>query len=342
MDAVDERLGISALAYPVPAHANGLAWSLGGITAVAFAILVVTGVVLAQFYSPTTEPATQSVRGIVTDVWAGNVFRGLHFWAAQAMYVTAALHLVRVFVTGSFKKPREGNWLIGVVMFGLVTLAIFTGTVLKWDQEGYEALMHNLDVGNILGGAGFWFSAGFASQVSILVRIYGAHVVIVPGLILALVVLHFLLVKRHRISPHPSLRADARGEQADQDEPTEPFTHHLRRIAAFGLVLFGVLGVLAVVFPPPVGSTPVQGIEVTAPPWMFWWPFALENWFGVSAILWGEVAFFALLAAVPFLDRSKERAWRRRPVSMTIAAALVLLLVVLSVLMVVLPRGEHL
>jgi ubiquinol-cytochrome c reductase cytochrome b subunit len=339
---VDERLGIGALAYPVPEHANGLAWSLGGITAVAFAVLVVTGILLVQFYAPTPETANQSVRDIVTGVWAGSFVRGLHFWAAQAMYVTAFLHLVRVFLTGSFKKPREGNWLIGVALFGLTTLAVFTGTVLKWDQEGYEALLHNIDIGNLLGGAGLWFSPEFADQIPILVRLYGAHVMIVPGLLLALVVIHFLLVKRHRISPHPALRADATGEQAAADEPTEPFTHHLRRITAFGLVLAGALGILSVLLPPPVGSLPVPGIEVTSPPWMFWWPFALENWFGVQAILWGELAFFAILAAVPFLDRSRERSWRRRPISTAVAAVLVAALAVLTVLMAVLPRGEHL
>ncbi len=168
MDVIDERLGIGALGYAVPEHANSLAWSLGGVTAAAFGILVLSGILLVQFYSPTPETANQSVRGIVNDVWGGSVLRGVHFWASQAMYVTAALHLIRVFVTGSFKRPREGNWLIGVALFALITLALFTGTVLKWDQEGFEALGHNVEIGNLLGGAGFWFSAEFANQVSIL------------------------------------------------------------------------------------------------------------------------------------------------------------------------------
>ena len=246
MDAVDERLGIKALEYPVPEHANNLAWSLGGITAGSFMILIVTGVFLVQFYAPVPETANQSVRDMVTNVWGMRFVRALHFWAAQAMYVTAALHLLRVFFTGSYKRPREGNWLIGVAMFALVILALFTGTVLKWDQEGFEALGHNLEIGKLLGGAGIWFSPEFAGQVSILVRIYGAHVVIIPGLFIVLLTFHGLLVKRHKISPHPSLPTDPSGEQASAGEPTEPFTHHLRRIGAFTLGLAGVLGVLAV------------------------------------------------------------------------------------------------
>ena len=231
LDVIDERLGIGALEYPVPEHANNLAWSLGGITAGALGILIVTGVVLVQFYSPVPESANESVRHIVTGVWGGSFVRGLHFWASQAMYVTALLHLIRVLFTGSYKKPREGNWLIGVGLFGLVTLALFTGTVLKWDQEGFEALGHNLEIGKLMGGVGLWFSPQFADRVPILVRLYGAHVVIVPILIIVLVTLHGLLVKRHKISPHPQLPTDASGAQAPAEEPTEPFTHHLRRIA---------------------------------------------------------------------------------------------------------------
>ena len=342
LDVIDERLGIGALEYPVPEHANNLAWSLGGITAGAFAILIVTGVLLVQFYSPVPESANGSVRNIVTGVWAGSFVRGVHFWASQAMYVTAVLHLIRVFFTGSYKKPREGNWLIGVAMFGLVTLALFTGTVLKWDQEGFEALGHNLEIGQLLGGLGLWFSPQFADQVSILVRLYGAHVVIVPGLLIVLATLHALLVKRHKISPHPALPTDASGEQAPPGEPTEPFTHHLRRIAAFSLALLGLLGILSVLWPPGVGPSPVAGLEVTKPPWNFWWMFTLENWWGLPAILYGELVFFALLFILPFIDRNPNRYWRRRPVAMTLGLLVLLIIAALTVLLGVTPANQHL
>ena len=342
LDVVDERLGIKALEYPVPEHANNLAWSLGGVTACAFALLVVTGVLLIQFYAPVPEQANQSVRNMVTDVWGMRFVRGVHFWAAQAMYITAALHLIRVFITGSYKKPREGNWLIGVAMFGLVLLALFSGTVLKWDQEGFEALGHNLEIGNLLGGVGTWFSADFASRVSVLVRLYGAHVVMIPGLILVLMVLHGLLVKRHHISPHPSLPVDASGQQAPSNEPTEPFTHHLRRIAAFGLVLLGVLGVLAVLWPPPVGSRPVAGLEITKPPWNFWWMFTLENWVGLPGILYGGGALFILLFLLPFVDRNPQRHWRRRPVAMALGGLVLLIVATLTVLMMFTTAKTHL
>ncbi|MHB1235639.1 MAG: cytochrome b [Microbacteriaceae bacterium] len=341
-DAIDERMGISALAYPVPEHANRLAWTLGGITAVSFVVLVVTGIVLAQFYAPVPEVANQSIRTIESKVWGGSFIRGLHFWAAQAMYVTAILHMIRVFVTGSYKRPREGNWLVGVAMLGLVTFAVFTGTILKWDQEGFEALGHNVEIGNLLGGVGLWFSPTFSGQISILLRLYGAHVVIIPGLILVLVILHFLLVKRHKMSPHPSLPADESGEQASAAEPTEPFTSHIRRLVALGIALTGVLGILAVLLPATLGSSAVAGIEVTKPPWMFWWPFTLENWFGLTAIVWGEAAFFIILVIVPFVDRNPNRLWRRRPIAMTLGLLLVLVLIALTILMLLTPAKVHL
>lgn len=339
---VNDRMGISALAYPVPEHANRFAWSLGGITAVSLVVLIATGILLAQFYGPSPELANSSVRNLETSVWGGSFLRGIHYWAAQAMYVSALLHLIRVFLTGSYKKPREGNWLVGVAMFGLLTLAIFSGTVLKWDQEGFEALGHNIEIGRLLGGFGFWFSPTFSAKIPILLRLYSAHIMIIPGIILVLVVLHFLLIKRHNISPHPSLPTGASSEQAAAGEPRQPFTRHIRRLVAFGIALVGILGVFAVFLPASIGSPPVAGIEISKPPWMFWWVFTLENWFGLPAIVGGEVAFFLILAVVPFVDRNPERWWRRRPVAMTLAMLMLLALIALTLIMAVTPAKNHL
>lgn len=328
-------MGLRALQYPVPEHANNLAWSLGGLTAATLLVLIATGVVLAQFFNPMPEAANQSVRHIEQEVFIGSFVRGVHYWAAQAMYVLAGLHLVRVFLTGSYKRPREGNWLIGVAMFALVIGAIFTGTVIKWDQEGFEALAHNLEAGRLLGGAGFWFTDSFATDVPLLVRLYVAHIVIIPVLILGLLSVHFLLVKRHRISPSP-------GMAEPEQEPTEPFTHHLRRLGAFALVLFGVLGVLGVLRSPGIGPTPVEGIEITRPLWMFWWMFTLENWWGLKAILWGSGALFAILALVPFVDRRPERRWRRRPVAVAGLVIVIGLIVALTIVTMTTSAVEHL
>src|SRR6266498_464402 len=333
--AIDERLGIDALRYPVPAHANKVGYSLGGLTAFSLLILIVTGIILAQYYNPDPASANQSVRHIVNGVYLGRFVRGVHYWAAEAMYVLAILHLLRVYFTASYKRPREANWLIGVGMFALTIGALFTGTVLKWDQEGFEALSHNVEIGRLLGGLGFWFTSGYSSHVSLLIRLYVAHVSIIPMLILGLLVLHTLLIKRHKISPAPA-NPDATGE------PVGPFTHHLTRIATLGVILAGGLAVLAVVFPPGVGPTPVEGIEVTKPPWLYWWMFTLENWIGLSGIVWGAGVLFALLVAVPFIDRNPHRYWKDRPIAIGLGALVVAFLIVLSILEAVTTAAEHL
>lgn len=332
--AVDERLGIDALRYPIPEHANNLGWSLGGLTLVSFLVLIVTGIYLAQFYNPIPEAANHSIRDL-DGVWLGSFTRSLHYWAAQAMYVLVALHLLRVVFHGSYKRPREANYLVGVIMFALVTAALFTGTVLKWDQEGFEALTHNLEVAELLGGLGFWFTAEVAGNLPILVRLYNAHVVLVPGLIVVLLVLHALLVKRHGISSHPAIPA----KSAERDEP---FTSHLRRIGAFGLVVIGLLTVVAVLIPPEIGPSPVEGIEVTKPPWPFLWMFALENWFGLTAIVWGAGVLFALLVLLPFADRNPRRSWRERRVVMTSAVLVLATIITLSIVAALTTAAEHL
>ena len=324
VDAIDERMGLRALGYPVPEHANNLGWSLGALTAIAFFTLLGTGIYISQFYNPMPEVANQSVRQIMTGVWLGSFARGLHFWAAQAMFVLALLHLLRVFLHASYKRPREGNWVVGSAMLFLTFLAVFTGTVLKWDQEGFEALAHNLDVARVLGGLGIWFTSGLAPRVPLVLRLYTAHVVIIPGLILSLFVLHGLLVKRHKISSHPEI-------PHTEVELPAPFTDHLKRAGAFGLVLLGALSILAVVLPPIVGPTPVEGIEATRPLWMFWWFFPFEKWFGVASVGIAIAAVFGLIFLVPFIDRSTRRRWQERKVSMGIAVGLLLALVAVSI-----------
>jgi ubiquinol-cytochrome c reductase cytochrome b subunit len=153
--------------------------------------------------------------------------------------------------------------------------------------------------------------------------------------ILGLLVLHTLLIKRHKISPSPK-NPDATGE------PLSPFTHHLRRIGTLGLVLAGGLAVLAIVFPPGIGPTPVEGIEVTKPPWMYWWLFTLENWIGLSGILWGAGVLFALLAAVPFIDHNPRRHWRQRPIALTLGVLVLAFLIALTILEAVTTPAQHL
>jgi ubiquinol-cytochrome c reductase cytochrome b subunit len=318
--SVDERLGLSGLSYPVPKHANGIGYILGGITFFGFLILAATGVWLAQFYHPTPEAARESVVYIMNIAPAGEIVRGIHFWTSNIVMATVLLHLGRIFVTGSYKRPREANWLIGLGVLAVTMGLIFTGTVMKWDQEGYEALGHNVEAGRLLGALGFWFSSDFEANLPLLGRLYMAHVVILPALGTLLLISHFLLVKRHGISSRP---VEADGAVDGGPVPSKggsTFTAHLVRMTGFGLLILAVTTVLAIVVPAGLGSRPIPGTETTKPPWMFLPFYPFEDWFGLPALLWAPAILFGALALLPSIDRRPYRSPARRRVLMIIGA----------------------
>ena len=339
--AIDERLGLSGLAYPVPAHANGIGYILGGITFFGFLILAGTGVWLAQFYHPTPATARESVVYIMNVAPLGDIVRGIHFWVANIVMATVLLHMGRIFVTGSYKRPREANWLIGLGLLAVTLGLIFTGTVLKWDQEGYEALGHNVEMGNLLGAFGFWFSSDFAASLPILGRLYMAHIVILPALGTLLLIAHFLLVKRHGISARPAETDAAVDGGPVPAKGGSTFSAHLVRMAGFGLVMLAVATVLAVVLPAGLGPRPIPGTETTKPPWMFLPFYPFEDWFGLPALLWAPAVLFGALALVPFVDRSPYRSPRRRRVFVAVGMAAAVALVLLVIYALVTAPQAH-
>jgi quinol-cytochrome oxidoreductase complex cytochrome b subunit len=120
-------------------------------------------------------------------------------------------------------------------------------------------------------------------------------------------------------------------------EPTRPFTRHLAELGVLGLVLVGVLTLLAVLLPPAHGPAPIEGIEVTKPPWPLLWVYPVEDWIGVVGILWAPLAIFAALLVVPLVDRSPEQHPRRR-LPVVIGAGVVVALIVYAA---VRPVASH-
>lgn len=197
---VDARLALHNFLYEVPAYANTLPYVLGAVTLMGLVILVGTGVLLGQFYAPDPEVANQSIRAIMAQVPGGAVIRGIHIWAAHLTVVVLVLHLVRVFVTGAYRYPREANWAIGVALLATMLALFFTGTVLRWDQEGIEALEHNIGFAALVGVFGGWFSPTFSRHVPLLTRLFMAHVSLLPMLMFMLLAGHIYLVRQHGIS----------------------------------------------------------------------------------------------------------------------------------------------
>ena len=342
---LDERLGLGALRYNIPAHANTFWYTLGGITFVGILILVATGIWLAQYYNPDPAAARESVVYIQNVAPLGDIIRGIHVWTAYLVVLTAVLHLIRIVVTASYKIPREINWLIGLGLLALLLFGgVFTGTVLRWDQEAYEAMVHNMELATFLGALGGFFSDAFTTSVSMLPRLYSLHVSIVPLILTLFLIAHFFLVKRHGISPTPA-QADA-GEaprgRLPKDKETGHYPTHLRLMLGYGLALTALAGMIGIVFPQAIGPAPNPMMEITKPPFLFYWLYAFEDWFGVTGILYAAIGTFGLLTVLPFIDRTPLRSLRRRPLVLVLGVLLLVAIVALSILVAVSPTAKHL
>jgi ubiquinol-cytochrome c reductase cytochrome b subunit len=343
---LDERLGLGAFHYEVPQHGNTILYTLGGVTLGGILILIVTGIYMTQFYHP--HPGTDARDSIVyfiTKVRFGEFVRGVHYWTANLVLITAVLHLVRVFISASYKRPREMNWVVGVLMLSILTAAFFTGTVLKWDQEAYEALQHNEAVGKIMGRMGTFFTSDLTASVPLLTRLSFIHTSILPTLLTLLILFHLFLVKRHGISPQPDRQERSKGVDYDLRAKAEPksfFDLHFRQMVGYGMLLAALAALLAIAIPATIGPQVVPGQEVTKPPWIFWWQYSLENWWGINALLWGSVAIPLGLILVPFVDRTRFRHILNRKWMLLFGVAVVLAWIALTTYVGVTPTVEHL
>jgi quinol-cytochrome oxidoreductase complex cytochrome b subunit len=129
--------------HPVKVRRSGIrlsyTWCMGGLTFFLFLVETITGLLLMFYYRPTAEAAYQDIIGIREHVALG-VMREMHRWAAHMMVITVWLHMYRVFLTGSYKPPREFNWNVGVILLVLTLLLSFTGYLLPWDQLAVWAI----------------------------------------------------------------------------------------------------------------------------------------------------------------------------------------------------------
>jgi len=319
LQTLKERLGFEVLEYEIPEHANSIKYSLGGMTLSAFSLLVLSGVLLAQFYVPDPDRANPSVHYLVDQVWLGWFLRGIHFWSGEVLTITLLLHMIRVVFTGSYKAPREVNWYVGVGLLLMMVGLLFTGTVLKWDQEAYEALSHFLWVAELMGILGMPLTEQFAQGVPLLSRIYMWHISLLPLLTIPLIGLHLFYIKYHQLSPLP--------EQPDGGIKI-PFSRHLVYLNRAGTGVFLLVCVLALTIAPPLGEPPVAEMEVTKPPWQFVWLYALENLW-VPFLVLAPLLIILFLLAVPIIDRGPETHWKKRPIAIGVLVACIILSVAL-------------
>jgi quinol-cytochrome oxidoreductase complex cytochrome b subunit len=182
-------------------------YTLGSATLFVSINQVVTGILLTTYYVPTPDHAYDSVQYITTEVAAGWLIRGLHHWGASAMVVLAVLHMLRVIAHGSYKFPREVTWLTGVGLLLVVLGFGFTGYLLPWDQKAYWATIVGTRIAGVAPGIGDFIlravRGGPELSAVTLARFYGAHVWMLPALLLLLLLAHLYLVIRIGISQMP-------------------------------------------------------------------------------------------------------------------------------------------
>jgi menaquinol-cytochrome c reductase cytochrome b subunit len=197
-----------AMYQRVPNYANAFYYCFGGMTFILIAFQLLTGVFLAFYYVPDAAgnpaPAYQSVQAIMSSVYLGWLVRGVHFWSANLLVVVIVLHMARVFWTGSYRAPRELNWMVGVIMLLIVLAFSLTGYLLPWDTKAYWATSVTIKIAAsapILGPlTETILQGGPTLGANTLQRFFTVHVFILPALIVLLMYVHFRLIRRHGIS----------------------------------------------------------------------------------------------------------------------------------------------
>jgi quinol-cytochrome oxidoreductase complex cytochrome b subunit len=278
-------------------------WGLGGISVVLVLLLGLTGLLLMFRYDPRVEYAYVSIQQLETEVMFGSFVRAVHHWSANFLVIASFLHLVRVFLTGSFKQGRSVNWIIGLVLFVIVLAGNFTGYLLPWDQLSYWAITVSTSLMAyipLLGTAvrNFFLGGPQVGQAA-LSNFYALHVVFMPALLLGFLAYHLWKVRKNGGISQPLLKEDEKPEF----KATNP---HLVNIElAAGLVVVVVVGLYAMLNPAPLGSiaNPMASPNPAKAAWYFMGlqelllhmhPLAVMSLLAVAVIA---------LAITPWIDR---------------------------------------
>ncbi|MFQ5928612.1 MAG: cytochrome b N-terminal domain-containing protein [Acidobacteriota bacterium] len=197
-------------------------WGMGGISLYLFVVLTITGIFLMFYFHPTKGQAYLDIMYLHNDVPFGGLLRNMHRWAAHLMVITVWLHMFRVFLTGSYKTPREFNWTVGVICLVLTLLLSFTGYLLPDDQLGFWAVTVGTSMARatpLLGHEGpfgpelgmtpyndvrFALLGGSIVDANALLRAYIWHCIALPFIISVFLAVHFWRVRKDGSISGPS------------------------------------------------------------------------------------------------------------------------------------------
>lgn len=215
-DWIDDRIDITPIwrdiaDHEVPEHVNpahhfsAFVYCFGGLTFFVVVIQILSGMFLTMYYVPDIENAWKSVYYLQTEVAHGQIVRGMHHWGASVVIVMLLLHTLRVFFQGAYKKPRELNWIVGVLIFFIMLGLGFTGYLLPWDNKAYFATQVGLEIAEQVPFIGTQLKTLLAGDPSIvgaqtLTRFFAIHVFFLPAALFGLLAAHFVLIRRQGIS----------------------------------------------------------------------------------------------------------------------------------------------
>jgi quinol-cytochrome oxidoreductase complex cytochrome b subunit len=247
-------------------------WGLGGLSGLLMTILGLTGMVLLNNYTPATPQAYLDILEINSNVWFGELIRNLHHWSANLLIVVAVLHLIRVFVTGSYRPPRELNWLIGVVMLLLVLGANFTGYLLPWDQLAYWAITVGTSIISYVPLIGQWLSqlvlGGPEVGANTLLNFYSMHISFIPLAIFGLMSYHFWRIRKDGGLTMPK---SSKQTEAPKPERVTTIPHLVNREAIFAIAWIAALLLFSMLVPAPLEgiANPALSPNPAKAPWYF-------------------------------------------------------------------------
>jgi quinol-cytochrome oxidoreductase complex cytochrome b subunit len=321
---IDQRLPIFAFVrhhlrdYPTPRNLNYL-WNFGSIAGILLVIMIMTGVMLAMQYTAHVDLAFDSVERIMRDVNYGWLLRYLHMNGGSFFFLAVYVHIFRGMYYGSYKAPREILWWLGIVILILMMMTAFTGYVLPWGQMSYWAatVITNLFSAIPLVGDTIvtWLWGGYSVDNPTLNRFYALHY-LVPFVIFAVVFVHLWAL--HTVKSNNPLGIEPKGKQ-----DTIPFHPYYTVKDMFGFGVF-FLAYLAVVFFAPdlftepdnyIPANPLVTPSHIVPEWYFLPYYAVLR--SIPDKLLGVIAMFGslfILFILPWLDRSKIRSGRFRPI----------------------------
>jgi ubiquinol-cytochrome c reductase cytochrome b subunit len=319
--------------HPVPRETASWFYVFGSAALVVFVMQIITGMLLAVIYVPSAGEAWNSLQTLNHSIAFGWYIRALHGWGSNFMVAIVLIHMVQVFLFGAFKYPRELTWIVGVFLLLMALGMAFSGQVLRFDQDAFWGLGIGASICSRIPIVGPWMVnlllGGPIIAGATLSRFFALHVFVIPGMLIAFVGLHLLMVLKLGINEWPMPGRIVR--KATYIKEYHELTHKdgipfvpgaVWKDLFFGGCVLLTLAIVAAYFGPfgPSGR-PDPTIIQTAPrpDYFFLWLYALLSLLPpkmeTPALLIGPVIAILFLLLLPFIFGEGEKSWRRRPIA---------------------------